>query len=372
MGNRSNFIRAAALVLALLLPGPLVFAEEAAKPSAADIASAVKDALGASFYVQGGYTYNLNGQTDNNLRVFDQDANSFLLDLAQLSFSRTAERGGVGYLIKLSAGETAKKIHSTGLGSADDPFDLTDAYITYLAPVGEGLELTFGKFETFHGAEVIPAAGNWNYSRSLLFNFAIPFTHVGFKAMYPVTDYLKLGFHLVNGWDNLNDNNKDKSFGYSAVVTPLEGLCVALNFMHGPEKDENNHDMRYLADVVATYQTPLAGLSLMANYDYGYEENNGESPSVWQGVAGYARYQATEMLAAAVRGEWFDDRTGLRTGTAQTLYEVTFTPEIKIAGNLLIRPEYRHDWSDEEVFVDSDGNPKKSQDTVAVGLMYTW
>ena len=63
----------------------------------------------------------------------------------------------------------------------------------------------------------------------------------------------------------------------------------------------------------------------------------------------------------------------MRTGIPQKLKEVTITPEFRIVKNLLLRPEYRHDWSNKEAF-DSHHMTfdKKIQDTLAIGVMYTW
>ncbi len=87
----------------------------------------IKKMLGLSIYFQGGYTYNFDNpdSQENDLRVFDHKANSFTLDLAQIVFNKDAQLGGVGYRLKLSAGETAKFIHSRGLGIRDgqDPRD---------------------------------------------------------------------------------------------------------------------------------------------------------------------------------------------------------------------------------------------------------
>jgi hypothetical protein len=55
------------------------------------------------------------------------------------------------------------------------------------------------------------------------------------------------------------------------------------------------------------------------------------------------------------------------------LKEITLTPKFKVAKNLLLRPEYRHDWSDQKGF-DSRKQTfnQKTQDTIALGVMYTW
>ena len=57
----------------------------------------------------------------------------------------------------------------------------------------------------------------------------------------------------------------------------------------------------------------------------------------------------------------------LPTGIGQTLKEGTFTTEFKVAKNLILRPEYRHDWSDQYSF---DAGRYKTQDTLSIGAMY--
>ena len=142
-----------------------VFADDAKPAATAVSADDIKKALGISFYVQGGYTYNgnaSNGATQdsvNDLRVFDHDANSFTLDLAQILISKdTPTPGNVGYRIKLSSGETAKWIHARGLsgaplnqaqsGEGTDTIDVTEAYVSYMSPIGSGLR--FRPWENGH------------------------------------------------------------------------------------------------------------------------------------------------------------------------------------------------------------------------------
>jgi len=360
-----------------------VYAEEA-KPAGLK-PDDVKNALGASFYLQGGYTYNGHASTlgagqgeENNLRVFDHKANSFTLDLAQIIFNKDAAVDTAGYKIKLSAGETAKWIHSRGLsgapltspqtGEGTDLIDLTEAYMSYIFGVGKGLRFDLGKMVTYHGAEVIEAKDNPNYSRSLLFNFAIPFTHTGLKASYTFTDAFAASLHIVNGWDNTTDNNRAKTYGLSLALTPAEVFSASVNLMQGPEKDDNNRDTRTLADIVATIK-PSKKLALILNYDNGKEENGALPSATWSGMAGIVKYDLTDKYSVAVRGELFDDKDGVRTGTIQKLKEVTATFDARMNGGLIIRPEYRHDISDKQSF---DNGTKKTQDTIALGVMYAW
>jgi hypothetical protein len=359
------------------------FAEDA-KPAGLN-PDDVKKALGLSIYLQGGYTYNgdasdsVTTSSENDLRVFDHKANSFTLDLAEIIFSKDPAVGGAGYKLKLSAGETAKWIHSRGLsgaaltapqaGEGTDSLDLTEAYVSYTAAMGKGLRFDLGKMVTYFGAEVIEAKDNPNYSRSFLFNYAIPFTHTGLKMSYGFTDTLNAALFVVNGWDNSTDNNKGKSYGASVNYAPAEIFSGYVNVMTGPEQDSVNNNQRTLVDLVATIK-PIKPLSIILNYDDAKEELSAGAPDVkWSGLAGIVKYDLSDAYSVAVRGEYFDDNDGVRTGTIQKLKEVTATFEARLNGGLILRPEYRYDKSDQYSF---DNGKKKTQNTIALGMMYSW
>lgn len=362
------------------------FAEDAKPAPPAINVDDLKKALGLSIYIQSGYTYNgnaSNGATrssENDLRVFDHKANSFGVDLAQIVISRdTTTADTSGYKLKLSMGETAKWIHARGLsgaplnqaqvGEGTDVFDVTEAYVSYMAPIGRGLRFDLGKMATYFGAEVIEAIDDPNYSRSFLYNYATPITHTGLKMSYGFTDALSASFHVVNGWDNAVDNNTGKCLGVSVGYAPAEVFSGYVNYMSGPEQDNNNHDIRTLVDLIATIK-PVKPLSIILNYDNGNEQNAVPSGTAkWSGFAGIVKYDFNDKFSLSVRGESFDDTDGFRTGTKQKLTEVTVTPEIRLVGGLIVRPEYRHDSSDKQSF---DNGTKKSQDTVALNAMYRW
>ena len=382
------------------------FAEDA-KPAVPVLsADELKKALGLSIYLQGGYTYNGNAGTvggepeQNDFRVFDHKANSFTLDLAQIVFVKDPALGNAGYKLKLSAGETAKWIHSRGLsgapltspqtGEGTDSFDLTEAYVSYNAAIGKGLRFDLGKFVTFFGAEVIEAIDNPNYSRSFLFNYAIPFTHTGLKVSYAFSDAVSAGLYIVNGWDDSTDNNRGKTYGLSVTYAPAEVFSLTVNGMTGPEQDEqgtnaptvgsSSSNTRNLLDLVATIK-PVKPLSIILNYDDAKEDNvpgtllpsHVSGDAKWDGLAGIVKYDFNDTYSLAVRGEYFDDKDGFRTGTVQKLKEVTVTPEIRLNGGIILRPEYRHDTSDQTSFdVVNGAATRKSQDTLALGVMYRW
>jgi hypothetical protein len=340
----------------------------------------IKKALGLSIYLQGGYTYNGDASgpsgsgSENDLRGYDHKANSFVLDLAEIVLAKDPAASAIGYKVKISAGETAKLIHASGLGTQPtgtanpESFDITEAYISYTAPIGKGLRFDLGKMVTFVGAETIEAIDSPNYSRSFLFVFAEPTTHTGVKASYVFNDNVNAALFLVNGWDNATDNNKGKSYGVSVNVAAGNPFSAYINYLQGPETADNNHDTRSLLDLVATIK-PVKPLSIILNYDSGKQDNSGAPSAKWNGLAGTVKYDLNDTYSLSMRAEFFDDKDGFRTGTIQKLTEVTVTPEVRLAGGLVLRPEYRHDSSDQQSF---HNNTKKSQSTIALGAMYRW
>jgi hypothetical protein len=176
--------------------------------------------------------------------------------------------------------------------------------------------------------------------------------------------------NVVNGWNDVVDNNGAKTVGVQATIKPVPALSIVQNYMTGPEQAGNDDDWRQLSDTVVTYTaTPM--LSLMANYDYGKDTALGTRVH-WQGVAGYAKIQANKTFALIPRVEWFDDPDGFTTGTPQSLKEVTVTGEVKLADNLFWRIEFRHDTSDVASFKKHESDFSKDQNTIGFGLMYSF
>ena len=355
-------------------------------------------------HVAASYNYNFRDpkSQNNTLRLFDDKANQFDINQAELYVEKpTSEASPIGFGLDVLLGRDAKKVHSLGLGisSSEDPtktepFDLTQAYVTYKVPIGKGLDLKGGKMVTLHGAEVIRRTGNFNISRSLAFSYAIPFTHTGVMATYPFTDWLSTTVGIVNGWDNTDDNNRGKSFHGAATVTPpfLKDFALTVGGTWGAEQrfagDTANGPKRGLLDVIATYK-PIAPLTLTLNYDYGRQPDLGVDPitgtfvagnqtAVWHAVAAYATYDITDRISVGVRGEYFKDQDGFRLpgatpGSKLEVWEATLTGRYKLFDHVFASIEYRHDEAtdNKKIFDRGDGTAKaSSQNTIQGELIY--
>ncbi len=318
------------------------------------------------------YTYSGNEPETGSivpLGVFSGEHNQLSLALAEVGLSKGATSDDrVGFRVDLDFGPVADTVNSFEPGG--DTFrNIQQAYISYLAPVGSGLTVDVGRYVTQHGAEVIEAQDNWNYSRSILFGFAIPFYHTGIRLNYAVNDMFSFGGTISNGWNNSVENNSGKTYSLMATITPLPALTIIQNYMGGPEQTGSSDDWRHLYDATVIYDVSDM-LSVMANYDYGHE-SFGPADVSWQGIALYAKAQVNPTLALIPRFEYYNDSDGFTTGAAQKVKELTLTADVTQMNGLIMRLEYRRDWSDVDFFEESSG-PTDSQNLFTVGFVYAF
>jgi len=326
------------------------------------------------------YSYNFNGPADglNRLRVFDFDHNSFKIGEAELVVQRVARRGEAGFRVDAVVGASVPRIEAArGLfrdpatGRAGD-FDLQQAYASYSLLLLDGIRIDAGKFVTPLGYEVVDGYDGYNdnISRSFLFGLAEPATHTGVRATSTLFELLTASLYVVNGWDNVLDNNAGKSVLGQLSMTPVDNLMFAVGYLGGPEQDGDDTHWRSLLDAFAQLKL-FDRLTLALTGDYGVEARAGRQLVSWRGVAGYVRWTISDQLATTLRGELFEDLDGSRTGTAQQLRALTLTPELRLTAGWVLRGEVRLDGSSRRGF-DRGGRPAHEQLTVAGNIIYVY
>jgi Putative beta-barrel porin-2, OmpL-like. bbp2 len=310
----------------------------------------------------------------NDLRFFDGSTNQFGLNLIELVVDKQpdAANSRTGYHIALGYGNAMNAIYgasTTATLSADQY--VKEAYFSYLAPVGKGLQFDVGKFVTPAGAEVIETKDNFNYSRGILFSYAIPYYHFGMRAKYAFNSKYSLTGYFVNGWNDVIDNNSGKTYGASFAWTPNAKWSITQNYLAGPEANNNNSNWRHLVDTVVSYNATKK-VSLLANYDYGTGDHiPGVAPAVyWTGFAGYFKYALNDKYSVASRYEYYNDHYGFTTGTPGHIQEVTGTFEHPVATHILTRLEYRHDQANNPIFNKGTSRLVNGQDTATAGLIF--
>ncbi|MGA3295141.1 MAG: porin [Candidatus Acidiferrales bacterium] len=333
----------------------------------------------------------------NTGQFFDNNTNQFSLNAIELVADKAPDAtaggtGRAGYHVGLIYGEAAAAINGSNPTDANN-LALKEAYIDYIAPIGKGLTFTVGKFVTPAGNEVIESNGNWNYSRSILFYYAIPYFHFGINAKYTFNPQWSITGYLVNGWNNSQESNTGKTYGVSLAWTPNKYWAVTENYLAGPQDDialgtgyvgKPNDNWRQLEDATIAY-TPNAKWALAVNGDYGYGDKTGNFSTVagnskavdWWGAAGYAKYNFNAKAYFAARYEYFSDPQGfellvpffnthVEEGTATFAYNLT--------DQFQTRFEFRENFANRDIF-QKGTNPSHFVETepiAEVGFIYTF
>jgi opacity protein-like surface antigen len=359
---------ALAVVSAFALPG-IVLAADAPKPVIPTL-DQVLDASGVSLngYIDAGYEYSNKEPTD---RVFDNNRNSFDLHQVGLTVAKQPKEG-FGGLVNITAGSDAQIIHSAPVENSK--FDVTQGYVQYATGA---LTVIGGKFVTLAGTEVIASPSDNNISRSILFG-AVPFTHTGLRATYAINDKVSLTGGLNNGWDQMQDANRQKTVELGVGLTPIKPLAVNFTGYFGSEPTVGTSSAnRSLFNIVATW-TMSDALSFGGEYlDVKQDEAGGpgSSSAKYSGVAGYVTYMLKDKWRIAGRVEWFKDTDGLHFGAVGGLpgtkyTEGTVTLAYLADKNTEIRGELRSDKASDAFFDDGSGTLSKTMYSVGVQGIY--
>ncbi|MCP5005823.1 MAG: outer membrane beta-barrel protein [Planctomycetes bacterium] len=313
--------------------------------------------------------------------VGENEENTFVVENFALFLDKEAtDAHPIGWQMHTYWGEKAKRITFSGPGPGgfgnaagngtsdvdrDDIFTLSAANITWNVPLGnKSVPVTVGKMYTWIGYELVENIGNPNYSHGTVYNNAIPFTHTGMSV--DVSDFLPgdtlgLTLYAVNGWDSNIDNTEGLTYGSYLTWQPNDDFFISLATIWGPEGwgargGTAGGDNTMMYDIVITYSLPMVDkLSLGFNWDHGYSEETdlaGLKPSTqatgtpqsgahWWAAVGYMMYDFTDRQQGALRYEYFDDTDGAKF-FGYSMWTLTYTHNITIQDNLMVRPEVRY------------------------------
>ncbi|PYO38346.1 MAG: hypothetical protein DMD86_00350 [Candidatus Rokuibacteriota bacterium] len=325
-------------------------------------------------------------------RTFDVHRNRPTLTILEVELEKVPQLSSwldpqaVGFKLDVNWGDTYDIIWNTvnkalgRPGHKEDVLGDADRFLShysigYVAPVGKGLRVDFGKFVTHIGGETIESIKNNNFSHGYLYSFGIPFQDFGFRFNYPWTDTLYTEFYVLQGWNvTYKDNNGGKTIGPAIGWTPNPRVSMYAQYLGGPEQRDNDNHYRHLLDLGLSLN-PIDPFNILLSADVGYERNVfSKKDTWWDGIMGVFRYKVTDAFEPAFRAEIYNDPDGFTTGVPQTVGEVTLTLNYRIdlpeKTHLLVRPEYRYDVSDANFFTEGKAfRDRKDQHTIGLGTV---
>ena len=355
-----------------------------------------------NFGVDGYYGYNFNAPVGrvNLLRAYDVTSNSFSLNQVNVVVEHLpSTESRFGGRVDLQFGQATETLQGSSVNEQRPQVwrNLFQAYGSYLAPIGSGLQVDFGKFASSLGNEGNYTKDQIAYSRAYSFNY-LPFYHMGLRANYNISPKVNVAYWLVNGANNTEDTNGFKSQAFLFTLKPTSTLTWTVNYYFGQEARDNPATLNpglptsptqpglptanlspapngrnHIFDTYATWQmTPK--LTLIGEADYVLSRNVSEQQPARVVIGGLtAKYVLGRNWNLGARMEYFDDRGGLFSGTTQALKEGTLVFDHTFAPGFLAKAEYRRDWSNQRFFLsDTAGALEPAQTTATLGLTYWW
>jgi len=306
---------------------------------------------------------NFPGRTNDGARKAD----GFNLNVVQLSLEKPLDESewASGYKVDMWMGPDSQWLGNYSSPESGNDFSLKQAYVALRAPIGNGLDLKMGVFDTVIGYEVANSPANPNFSRS--YGFALePFQHTGLLASYQLTDELSVSAGVANTHPsgiNARHNGSESQKTYMGAVTYtipedagfLGGGAVYAGIVEGlaggPREQSN-----YYAGV--TVPTPVDGLAVGIAFDYvdniAFENdlNNGNLTDQIDAysIAGYGSYQVSEKMTFNARVDYVEGDDGLfgivsDAASDIELLSVTGTIDYSLWENVISRLEVRWDHS---------------------------
>lgn len=223
------------------------------------------------------------------------------------------------------------------------------ANLSYLAPVGRGLVVTAGLFNSLMGYESLYARDNANYTRSWIADNS-PYMMLGVNVQYPLREDFTVAAFVVNSYYHLARPNDLPSYGGRWVWRATPRLTLIQTLYGGPDQTDTslefwrlygNHIVEWKGDDV----------TVAASFDIGTENVAGRVGSPRAFVMGgniVVRWHISGPWSVAVRPEFYWDRNGRWTGAEQFVKAMTSTVEYKLPyqwTNTLVRVEHRYDES---------------------------
>lgn len=275
-------------------------------------------------------------------------ANAFGLGMANTIF--TYETGNTGVVVDLAFGP--KAIDAAGNSNINQLY----AYYS----VNDALTITAGQFNTFLGYEVISPAANFNYTVSYLFN-AGPFSHVGVKADYAVSEDLSLMLAITNPHGEFaqqyGSGNAQLGFqvGYKGQY---------LNIAYGADGSMNGvtpvNDALYIDYTGGFDITESTYLGINAAYAKAESTDQG-----YNGVALYLQQAISDSFALGLRPEYFAGNSVAKNAVTA----VTLTANTALTDNLSVIADLRIDSSDDGII---EGSAEDSFTQFTVAAVYSF
>lgn len=250
------------------------------------------------------YAFDMSRPADGDRRFTTQPArhNEANVNLAWLG--ATVVRPRVRARVALQAGTSVQSNYAgeprNGSTSGPDVSQFIQEAVVGVK-LADKLWVDGGIYLSYIGLESWSSSDNPTYTRSLVADYS-PYYLAGAKLTWAASPTLTAQLHVINGWQNISENNRGKAIGarLDYAVTPSLTLIYA-NFI-GNEVSPGEPDRLRVFNQLMAKGTLRRGLQWQTQMDVGRQAGND-----WYGFAAVARQPITPTVALVGRVERYAD-----------------------------------------------------------------
>jgi hypothetical protein len=239
-------------------------------------------------------------------------------------------------------------VNQPKVGSSDQLRHFGRANVSYLAPVGKGLTVQAGLFNSLIGYESLYAKDNPNYTRAWIADYS-PYLMFGANAQYTFNDQWAGAIFVINSYFHLANPNNVPSYGAQVTHKPDSRWTLKQTFFYGPEQADTSIEFwRAFSDTIAEWKHESVLVAFENQIGTEVLAAPGRPRTFWWGGDVIARWNIRGPWSVAVRPEFYWDRNGRLTGSEQFVKAMTTTLEYKMPyqwTNTILRLEHRFDES---------------------------
>ncbi|UOG60974.1 porin [Leptospira noguchii] len=223
------------------------------------------------------------------------------------------------------------------------------------------------------GLESWISHNNWNYSRALALDY-VPYYSSGFRLSFQYSEKLSFQFHLMNGWSNITETNKDKAIGSQIDYKITDKLKITHNTFVGNEApDSQARQTRYYNNLILQYHFTKHFI-IAGSGDVGIQrvpDPGTQAYRQWYHGTFWITWRPVEKFRTSLRLErMFDpEQTIIQTGSKNGFLTsgATITLDYIPNENALVRLEGRYFRSYDAVF-DRDRSKSKEEKFIVFAI----
>ncbi|MGE8722291.1 porin [Leptospira terpstrae] len=339
-----------------------------------------------SYYL---YNRNLPKDTERNFTTQAVRNHEFNINLAYIDakIEEKNYRGRIAFQWGTSVNANyASEVTTEKYSNQNSVKNIQEAYTGF--KIGRDTWVDMGIFFGNIGHESWISQNNVNYTRAFALDY-VPYYSSGVRLTHQFTDKLSGQLQILNGWQNITDNNKDKSFGSQIKYIFNSNLILTLNQFAGNEAPNNERKQIRLYQNTILEWILSDRISLVGQFDVGaqkakqsfvyepwlgaydpnfgdYRETKSHAYRQWYHGTFWVSFKLTPEYRLSFRIERFYDplqvmvNTGTRNGFMSNGYTTTF--DILTFDPGLLRFEYVYRRSADSVFAYRESQTSKKED----------